>query len=594
MSKAITLLRNIFPVLFIVAVLFFILRPAITLPLPGVTYVDLEVIVHDFGKDLSFLHPPLKYYVYHYGTQFTSILTAYKLFGFNPLPWFIIDIFLRITAAVAIYLFTAKWSKSKLAGVVAAIFFGANLPGIQPTTRVAFFLVYGAVISLFVFLDRWLRFHYQPSGKNLKLSALFFVLAILTYPIRMVGTIPLVFIGEIYWLLKSFDNKDLLKLWLKHLLLLIAIILSFVFITGTLSSTPELSFKRVSPTILFVSLLTGYPPAITTLWLFISNIIVSPILLVANFNATNLSFLTVVLPFLGIIFFLSCILHKKFLLAFASLIAITFAPFVLASAKNLDGWDNNFIVVTQIGGSLFILSNLFLIFIKNRNERLTKMGLLGSFIVLSAILFPFLISPQMSNNDQSAFNFIHRYYTIPSAGMGILLGSVVAGSWDWLKNGLKVLLNLKTRLGFFQLTKDVVLLPVLLCIPILIVYFTYGNVISTNNLLTSIGKGTDASKIELFWNKIEPSLNNIKEPPAINDIYINNLSDIDNKYLKEMIADRIIIRLKIVDNPPKINLFFTQPEFMEILNKNQKDNIYAFEFDGKEVINIKEKLFNTK
>lgn len=222
------------------------------------------------------------------------------------------------------------------------------------------------------------------------------------------------------------------------------------------------------------------------------------------------------------------------------------------------------------------------------------MGLLGTFIVLSTILFPFLISPQKSNNDQSAFNFIHRYYTIPSAGMGILLGSVIAGSWDWLKNNLKALLDLKTKLGFFQITKGIILLPVLLCIPILIIYFTYGNMISTNNLLTSIGKGADAAKIELFWNKIEPLLKDIKEPPETNYIYIDNISDMDNKYIKEMMADRITIRRKMVDNPPKIGLIFSQPEFMAVLDSNTNGNIYAFQFNGKEVIDIKEKLSHTK
>lgn len=589
-----SLLKIYFPILIVVLFLFFVLKPAISLPLPGITYVDLQVVVHDFGKDLSFLYPPIKYYVYQYGTQFSSILIVYKLFGFNPKAYFMIDIFLRITAAVAIYLFTAKWSKSKFAGVVAAIFFGVNLPGLQPTTRVAFFLVYGGVISLFIFLNYWLNFHYHPNGKSLKKSALFFALAILTYPVRMIGTVPLVFAGEIYWFLKSFGNEAALKFWIKHFLLLLIIILLFVFVTGTLSSTPELSFKRVSPTILFISLLTGYPAVITTLWLFISNLIASPVSLIINSDITNLKLLTLILPFLGIIFFLSCIFRKKFLLAFASLTAITFAPFVMASAKNLEGWDDSFVVVTQIGGSLFILSNLYLILMQNKNERLTKMGLLGSAIVLSAIFFPWLISPQKANNDQSAFNFIHRYYTIPSAGMGILLASVVASSWDWLRNSLKILLNLKTKPGFFQLIKSLTLLPIVLCIPILIGYFTYGNMISTHNLLTSIGRGADAAKIELFWNKIEPFLKDIQEPPVVNYIYINNISNVDNKYIKEMLADRIIIRQKMVDNPPKINLFFSQPEFMEVFNKNPNDNIYAFAFNGKEVIDIKNKLLNTK
>lgn len=580
-------LKKYFPILFVILLLFFVLKPALSLPLPGVTYVDLQVVVTDFGKNLSFFHPPLKYYVYHYGAQFTSILIVYKLFGFNPAAYFIINIFLRITAAVTIYLFTAKWSKSKLAGVLAGIFFGVNLPGLQPTTRVAFSLVYAAVIALFIFLDHWLRFHYQPTARNLKLSVIFFALAILTYPVRMVGTVPLVFMSEAYWLLKNYNSRPILKLQIKHILILITITLLFVFVTGTLSSTPELSFKRVSPTILLTALLTGYPPVITTLWLFISNLIVSPLLLVVSSDTTNLKLLTVILPILSIIFFLSCILSRKFLLAFTSLIAITFAPFVMASSQNLEGWDNNLVMITQIGGSIFLLSNFFLIYMRNRNKHLAETGMLGSAIVLSFILFPWLISPQKANNDQSAFNFIHRYYTIPSAGMGILLASVVTISWDSLKNNLRFV-------DFFQLIKGLIFLPIPFCLSALIIYFTYWNMISTNNLLIATGSGADATKIELFWNKFEPLLNDIKEPPNTNYIYIDNISDVDDKYIKEMVADRIIISRKMVDNPPKINLIFSQSEFMEVLNKNPNDNIYAFQFDGKEVIDIKEKLFNTK
>lgn len=587
-------LKKYFPILFVILLLFFVLKPALSLPLPGVTYVDLQIIVVDFGKNLSLFHPPLKYYVYHYGTQFTSILIVYKLFGFNPVPYFIINIFLRIAAAVVIYLFVVRWSKSKLTGVVAGIFFGVNLPGLQPTIRVAFFLVYAAVIALFIFLDRWLKFHYQPNEKSLKLSALLFVLAILTYPIRMVGTVPLVFAGEIYWFLKSLDNKTVLRLWIKHFLILAVTILLFVFVTGTLSSTPELSFKRISPTILLTSLLTGYPPVIASLWLFISNLIISPLLLVVNSNTTNLKLLTVILPILSIIFFLSCILSRKFLLAFTSLIAITFTPLVMASSQNLEGWDNNLLMITQIGGSIFILSNLFLLYMKNKNEHLAKIGILGSAIVLTFILFPWLISPQQSNNDQSAFNFIHRYYTIPSAGIGILFASVVTLSWNWLKNNFQILLKIKRGVGFFQVIKDLIFIPIPIFLIALIIYSIYWNMISTNNLLITMGSGADVTKIELFWNRIEPLLKDIKEPPNTNYIYIDNISDVDDKYIKEMVADRIIISRKMVENPPKINLIFTQAEFMEVLNKKTNDNIYAFQFDGKEVIDIKEKLFNTK
>lgn len=582
-------IKNYFSILFVVLLLFLVLKPAISLPLPGVTYVDLQVVVADFGKNLSFFHPPLKYYVYHYGTQFTSILIVYKLFGFNPLAYFIIDIFLRILAAVVIYFFVVRWTQSKLAAAVAGIFFGVNLPGLQPTTRVAFFLVYAAVIALFVFLDRWLRFHYQPTTKNFMLSALFFALAILTYPIRMAGIIPLIFIGEFYWILRNYHDRTMFKLQIKHLALLIIITLLFVFVTGTLSSTPELSYKRISTNILLTSFLTGYPPTITALWLFISNLIISPVsLLIRNSGTAILESLIPIMFLLNICFFFSCIFNRKFLLAFASLIAVTFTPIVMASSGNLEGWDNMLIVVTQIGGSIFILSNLFLIYMRNRNKNLAEIGMLGSTVVLSFILFPWLISPQKANNDQSAFNFIHRYYTIPSAGMGVLLASVVAISWDTLRNNLRLLLKLKDK-------KGLIFFPIPLCLSVLIGYFTYWNMISTNNLLISTGNGADATKIELLWNKISPLLKDIKEPPAINYIYVSNTSNMDNQYIKEMIADRITISRQMVYNPPKVNLFFTQPEFIEVLNKKRADDsVYAFQFDGKELIDIKEKLFNIR
>lgn len=578
------------PILFLIGLLFFILKPAITLPLPGVTYVDLEVVVADFGKNLSLFYPPLKYFVYHYGTQFTSILLVYKLFGFSPMPWFTIDIFLRIAAAVVIYLFVTKWSKSKLAGVVAGIFFGVNLPGLQPTTRVAFFLVYGAVIALFIFLDRWLRFHYRPTLKTLTWSALFFALAILTYPIRMIGTIPLILLGESYWILKNYRDKILLKLQIKHILTLLVIILLFVFVTETLASSPELSFKRISPTILFTTLITGYPPVINTLWLFVSNVIISPASFLNNTNSGILQNIPLILFVISVFFLFSCILRKKFLLAFASLTVITFTSSVAASARNLADWSSNLITITQIGGSLFILANLFLLYMRSKNKQLTEIGILGSMIVLTAILFPWLISPVKSSNDQSAFNFIHRYYTIPSAGMGLLFGAVVVLSLEWLKDNLSILLKLKNKMDLFRLIKGLIFIPIPIFIIALITYSIYWNLISTNKLLISIGNGADASKIELFWNKINPLLVKIKEPPALNYIYVDNKSSIDNKYITEMMQDRIIITRKMVFKPPKVTVIFSKNELSEILSKKGPDDIlYLLEFDGKEVKDISKK-----
>lgn len=588
-------LANLFPVALMIFLLFLILKPTLNLPLPNDAYVDLRIIQTDFGKNLSFLYPSIKYYFHQYGTQFTSILIAYKLFGFNPKAYFILNITLRIAAALAIYLFTVKWTKSKLAGFFAGVFFGVNLAGIQPTTRVAFFLVYVGIIALFIFLDRWLTFHYQPTEKNLKLSALFFALAILSYPVRMVGTVPLTFLGEIYWLFKDYCNKAVIKLWIKHILILTGIILLFVFVTGTLASTPELSYKRISTNILLVSLLTGYPPVITTLWLFISNLIISPLASYSsNFDPVILNPLTVLLPFLSILLFLYCILRRKFLLAFASVAAVTFVPLVMASSVNLEGWNEEWIIITQVGGTIFILSNLFLIYMKDNYKRFSEVGILGSILVISTILFPWLISPQQSVNDQSAFNFIHRYYTPPSAGMGLLLGCVVAVSLDYLKKKFKLIIKSEMKISILKLARGLIFFPILVGLPVIILFFTYWQAISSNSLLISQGAGADVTIIETFWNKIAPFVKDIKSPPMINYIYIDNKTDLDEKYITSL-ADRITITLRTVDNPPNVIFIFNKLVLQEVLQqKNPNDYIYAYRFDGKEIVDIKNELLNIK
>jgi len=506
------------------------------------------------------------------------------------LAYFTLNIFLRILAALTIYLFLYKWTKSRLTGLIAGIFFGVNFAGLQPTTRVAFFLVYVGVIFVFLFLNRWLNFHQNPSGKTLKSSSLFFALAILSYPVRTIGTVPLTILGETYFLARNFYEKTNLKLQIKHILILVTITLLFVFVTGTLASTPELSYKRISPTILLTSLMTGYPPVITTLWLFVSNIIISPAVPnIGSFDDIILEPLTILLSLLGLLLFLTCMFHKKFLLAFACVIAITFIPLVAASSSNLEGWSDRLITITQVGGTLFILSNLFLLYMKDKYKNLAGIGILGSAIVLFTILFPWLISPQRSHDDQSAFNFIHRYYTLPSAGMGILLASVVAVSLHSLQEYFNRLISLKMKVRFVQLIKGFIYLPIAVILPVVILYFTLWQAVASNNLLIQTGNGVDAAKIERFWNKLAPFVKNVKPPPQVNYIYIEQTDGIADSEIKDL-ADRITIEQRAVYNPPNISFIFDKTEFMEILKQKSSDSFYAFGFDGTNLIEIKEEF----
>lgn len=588
---------DIFPIFLILIVSLVTLYPAFSLAYPSPSYEDLYIVVNHFGQNISFLYPGPLYYLHQYGTQFASLALAYRIFEFDSKMYFTLNVLLRIGAALSVYFFVSKWSKSILAGLIAGIFFVVNAAGLQTTTRVSLFQIYVAAIFLCIFLDRWFRFHYQPNKRNLYLSALFFLIAIISHPVRMVGVVPLVFAGEIYFYIKNYKERINLRLNIIHSIYLIIVLLLLVFVTGTLATTPELTFKRLSPTILFMSLMTGFPPVIMSLWAFISNLLIVheipgyEILKAGNLKLFIYKELSLYLSLLSIIFSFIFLQKRKFLLVFMSIPVITFSYTVYRSSPHL-GWYPDWVIITQIGGTLFLISNLLLFFFKDKHPRLAEIGLFGTLIVVSNLLFPWLISPQVSGNDQSAFTPVHRYYTIPSIGMGLLLSCIFTFCVYSIKKNLSDFLkDLKTRMRVFKTVGLLGYTLVLLVPSVLIILLLSLNALTTHTYLTSQNESLNTGETDRFWNQLRPYIKNI-QIDSVNLVYIDNNEGLDKEYIKNLFPKRVAINLRTTLAPPVVNFIFNKEDLLNAVKQNQNYNILAFKVEGQYLSDTRQEILN--
>lgn len=588
----------ILPLFLILIIALIILYPAFFLAYPSPSYEDLYIVVNHFGQNISFLYPKPLYYLHQYGTQFASLALAYKIFEFDSKMYFALNVLLRIGAAFAVYLFVSKWSRSIVAGLIAGIFFVVNISGLQTTTRVSLFQIYVAAIFLCIFLDKWFRFHYLPTKHNLYISALFFFIAIISHPVRMVGIVPLVFLGEIYFFIKHYKDRVKIKLNFMHLVLLMFILFLLMFATGTLATTPELTFKRLSPTILFLSLITGFPPVIMSLWAFISNLMIVheipgyEIIKIGSLKSFIYKEVSLYLSLLSAGFSLIFLLKRKFLLVFMSIPILAFSYTLYRSSPYL-GWYPGWIAITQIGGTLFLISNLLLFFFKDKYPRLAEIGFFGSLIVVSNLLFPWLISPQVSGNDQSAFTPVHRYYTIPSIGMGLLLSCVFALCIHSAKENLSgILENLKRRLRIFKIIALFGYTLALLIPCVLIIVLISLNALTTHTYLISQNESVNTRETDLFWKKLRPYMKNI-QTNSVNLVYIDNNKGLDKKYIKNLFPKRIAINLRATLNPPVVNFIFNKEDLLDAIERNQNYNLFAFKVEGQHLLDIKQETLDT-
>ena len=184
----------------------------------------------------------LTYFVTPYGPQDIIMGILRHFFGLNSTPYYIVSFIFRLIASFAVYIVFYKLTKSKLGAFMAGLFFAISPIGMDTTNWVFNMPSYLGTAALVVFFFYYVKSRENSKFSQLIISYLFLFLAIIIVPIRMAGIIPLVFLTEVFWLLKLPARNTLIKVLVRMALFLAVFI--FVKQIGTSFANPQESIDK--------------------------------------------------------------------------------------------------------------------------------------------------------------------------------------------------------------------------------------------------------------------------------------------------------------------------------------------------------------
>lgn len=531
------------------------------------------------------------YFTDQYGTIYALTGILELILRWSMTGYFVVNVLLRLVAAISIYLFGTWWSGKKMIGFVASLFFAVAVSGIENTIWVALFYAYIAVVLLIVSLYFWKRFHEKPSMKRLKWSVLFFALALFLAHTRL-HFLPVIFIvGEIYYFLKKPKKEKYGKIRLYHLFGLVGSFLLLLFSSSSLQITTQV-FKTVSPFIILKALVFGYPPIIHSFFLFLGNLIIPATLLaflspsIRNVidlgNVGNIAFF---FSFIGILFVINALIHKKYIAMCFALLAAIYPLSLYYSRSRLPLWDSDQLVCAAIGGTLFFLLLYFIIMINKNVPKVKELGWVAVVLMISHLIMPWVAYPEMESNIQSAYPSIHRYYTVPMVGMSLLWGILFFYVWEYfLKPRFSLKKQQKINTPLFLKSVGAV------CIIMLLLTLFVSESITTKATLVERAKWIDKNREQQLWQMIRPIFANLDDRQNEYVVYVEGdlsasdqsiityllrhhvINELgygrpDNKYTITFVTDKKIVKKLLKKDPAvyqsyNLPVYFSQDEFM--------------------------------
>ncbi|MBI3103879.1 hypothetical protein HYZ05_02980 [Candidatus Daviesbacteria bacterium] len=171
----------------------------------------------------------LAYFLTPYGAQDILMGILRNFFGFESTLYYVISFILRLLASFSFYPLVKYLTGSRLASIFAVVFFSVTTTGLDTTNWVFNMPTYITITLFNLFLYFFLRSREEKSFNLLPLSTLFYYLAYVITPIRMHGSLPLIFLLEVFWVIQERNNKTIKK----ALIRLVAISVVFLIIRFT-------------------------------------------------------------------------------------------------------------------------------------------------------------------------------------------------------------------------------------------------------------------------------------------------------------------------------------------------------------------------
>lgn len=249
------LLTLLLPISFLT---YFGLYKTFSFGLTGDDWLTLYRYILDFPTFSS--HFSISSYINdHSNYNFADLIMGiiYRQFSFNPFPYYLISMIIRIITSISFYFAVSKATKSKLAGYISAFLFSVMFAGIETTNWVFNMNTYISIIFLNLFIYLFTKDdNFAFIFKNLILGIIL-VLSFIITPNRMHG---LIFAIPLMVLFK-FDKTDsvyLKKFFLRIILFLLPILL-FRFSIRSISdaSYTDTILKSISQIDFLRSILIG-------------------------------------------------------------------------------------------------------------------------------------------------------------------------------------------------------------------------------------------------------------------------------------------------------------------------------------------------
>lgn len=554
-----------------------------------------------------------------YATQYYFIGIQESLFSLDYTKFNLVAYVLKFLSTITIFPLFYIITKRKLIAILGTLIYTISF-----TTVAALYTVMTTINYLGIaFMNTFLLVYWQLAEKNklewrLMLPAIFFFYSAFFFATeRMYPLVPLIIIGEFFYIYGQKFSKTYLIMGLKRLLLLFAPAIFLMLIKPNIRSE-MIPFFVGNSMALFQKISDGNWHLIFTPFTALGSMFL-PKEHQLSLGEINLTSLPDYLGFLlgGPLFifgsvtlisaiFLSSKPRRFLLMAFAFITPLMIFSFYLATRRltvNPDlrmYFDPNFVMPKAlIGIFVFALTFAFLFewTAKKMNNHFTLPLFMGP-----AMAFFFIIITWLPADIALVFWGIHRYLTIPAIGISLFLATVIASIYDKLRN--------------IRITKTIAFTIFLILIPI---YIIYTQAIANYFDYELNFAGTKASEHIRMKGKLKSIINNLSmSDPSV--FFFDESQDAANSYFNEttvlagfvfwtMFRDDEVVPIQFT--PKLIRSYFLCggngifcPEELKkaVVEKDgyrgllfdgtfyKAENFYAFRFVNRDLVNITDEL----
>lgn len=173
-----------------------------------------------FDKEMLF-----RYFSDHPSVALEFIFLS-KIFGFNPLYYYIVSLVLKVICSIAVSLMIYGVTKSKRASIYGALIFASSVMGLESFDRISAHYAAFSIILLSLGAFFWVQGSGEDFIKNSLIAVSLFALALLGDPGSSVMIIPIVIIWEVF----TFYQQNLEKKFIKRTSLRILLVCGLAFL----------------------------------------------------------------------------------------------------------------------------------------------------------------------------------------------------------------------------------------------------------------------------------------------------------------------------------------------------------------------------